>query len=534
MESISVLDVTLRDGGCVNDFNFGQKNIEKILSAQEASGVEIIELGYLDDINGSETDRTKYINERVIRDKILQHKVSGVSYVAMMDYGKFDVRILQKRCDNGIDGIRLAFHKKDYRNIIPIAENILSKGYMLYLQPMLTLRYSDSELLDLITIINEKLSAATGFYIVDSFGEMRPNDISRLLNLVDHNLSATMALGFHGHNNIQLSYSNAMTMLQFQTDRNIIIDSSILGMGKGAGNLNTEILLEHLNIYHRKNYRIEPLLEVIDKVINQLHDEFGWGYASEYYLSSANHCSPTYASHFYNKHMLPIDQVNELLGMIDEDKKISFDRNYAESLYRKYNESKGVDDSKIIEELRAELAGKKVLLVAPGKSVYKYMDDILMKKKDCSITIGLNNLFLSDYDYVVTTRKEIFERGLAEGYKIIAPSNIAKTSSEKIKVINYRNWIDTDGEVHDSSAVIAMNILKACGIEEIYLAGFDGYSVNINENYAEPEYRFPLSEKQAEKRNEFNKQFIDKLKNSGIKISFVSPSKYDCETQKDI
>lgn len=79
-------------------------------------------------------------------------------------------------------------------------------------------------------------------------------------------------------------------------------------------------------------------------VINQLHSEFYWGYAPEYYLSAANQCTPSYASHFYNKHMLPIDQVGEMLEMIAPEKKISFDKNYAEEVYRQYNESKSVDD----------------------------------------------------------------------------------------------------------------------------------------------------------------------------------------------
>ena len=35
MNSIKVLDVTLRDGGCVNDFNFGQEYMDKILFALE-------------------------------------------------------------------------------------------------------------------------------------------------------------------------------------------------------------------------------------------------------------------------------------------------------------------------------------------------------------------------------------------------------------------------------------------------------------------------------------------------------------------
>ena len=54
MKSLKVLDVTLRDGGCVNDFNFGTEYMEKILHAQEAAGIDIIELGYLDNNKGKD------------------------------------------------------------------------------------------------------------------------------------------------------------------------------------------------------------------------------------------------------------------------------------------------------------------------------------------------------------------------------------------------------------------------------------------------------------------------------------------------
>ena len=366
MNSLKVLDVTLRDGGCVNDFNFGQLYMEKILAAQEASGVDIIEMGYIDENRGAVSGRTQYVNEWVISEHILKHKKPGVIYVAMIDYGKFDVNKLQPRMKNGIDGIRMAFHKKDRFNVIELGKKIMEKGYLFFIQPMITLRYSDMELLELISLVNRELPNAYGFYLVDSFGEMRPNDMSRMLNLVDHNLIPDMTLGFHSHNNLQLSYSNAMTMLQFPTTRDLILDCSIMGMGKGSGNLNTELLLEHLNLFYGKNYKIVPLLEIIDKVINQFHNEFYWGYAPEYYLSSAYHCTPSYASHFYNKHMLPIDQVGELLGMITEEKKISFDQNYAETIYRKYNEKKAVDDSAVVAELKAEFSGKRLFLIAPG------------------------------------------------------------------------------------------------------------------------------------------------------------------------
>ncbi len=527
MNNLKVLDVTLRDGGCVNDFNFGQSYMEKILAAQEASGVDIIELGYIDEKKGSSYGRTQYINEKVISQCILKHKKSGVTYVAMMDYGKFNIDNIGPYTDDGIDGIRMAFHKKNCHDMIPLGRKLINKGYKFYIQPMVTLRYSDAELLDLIDIVNKELPDASGLYIVDSFGEMRPNDMSRMLNLVDHNLISTMALGFHSHNNLQLSYSNAMTMLQFQTTRDIMIDCSIMGMGKGAGNLNTELLLEHLNLFYGKNYNISPLLEVIDKVINQLHDEFYWGYAPEYYLSSANHCTPSYASHFYNKHMLPIDQVGELLGLIDEEKKISFDKNYAEELYRKYNESKAVDDSAVVEELKIEFTGKTVLLVAPGKSVGKTIDKIKeLSTQNNIITIGLNSTLELKFDYLLTTRADIYEQAVIEGKSVIVPSSVSKGGRGAVKVLNYANWIEVDDRTHDSSSVIALKLLQECGVKEIMLAGFDGFSVNINDNYYDPNMRHPVNAEQAVRRNKYYKGLIKKISDSGIKIQFITPSLY--------
>ena len=527
MDRIKVLDVTLRDGGCVNDFNFGQDYMEKILAAQEAANIDIIEMGYIDDKAGSPSGRTKFINDTAIKETILKHKKPGIKYVAMIDYGKFDVNNLAPRGEDTIDGIRMAFHKKDRFNMIELARIIMSKGYEFFVQPMITMRYSDKELLELIETVNEQLSDASGFYIVDSFGEMRPNDMERMLNLVDYNLIRTMPIGFHSHNNLQLSYSNAISMLQFPTTREIMVDSSIMGMGKGAGNLNTELLLEHLNLFYGGNYSVQPLLDVIDKVINQLHNEFYWGYAPEYYLSSANHCTPSYASYYFNKHMLPIDQVSELLNMLAEEKKISFDKVYAENVYLEYNKSKSVDDESAVKDIKASVEGKRVLLVAPGRSVIEAQDKIaeLIKEEDV-LSIGLNSTLPIDFDYQLTTRTEAYNKAVAEAKNVIVPSNISKGGRGNVKVLDYSKWIDVDEQTHDSAAVIAVNLLRKCEAKELLLAGFDGFSVDINENYYDASMRHPYNAEEAQKRNEYHKKLFNRVKEEGIKVEFITPSKY--------
>lgn len=528
MKSLQVLDVTLRDGGCVNDFNFGSESMNKILQAQENSGIDFIELGYIDEKNGSEKERTQYINEKVISQNFLYKKKIGTKYVVMMDYGKFDVDSLGKREVNGIDGIRIAFHKKDCLDMIKSGRKIIDKGYDLFIQPMITLRYSDSELLELIDLINKKLADASGFYIVDSFGEMRPNDMNRMLNLVDHNLIDSMILGFHSHNNLQMSYSNAVALLQFTTNRNMMLDSSIMGMGKGAGNLNTELLLEHLNLYYGKKYRIEPLLEVMDTVLNQIHSEFYWGYSPEYYLSSSYHCTPSYASYFYNKHMLPIDQVGELLGMIDENKKISFDEEYAEEIYEKFNERIEMDDSSNVDMLLSAFGKKKILLLAPGKRVKQFKNKIInMVESKEYIVIGLNFSMGLDLDYVMTTRREVYISLVKKQKRVIVPSNIAKGSRGNVIIVDYRKWCEKKNKIWDTSAVFILNILRKAKPLEVHIAGMDGFSDSINENYYNPAYRFPLSSREADLRNSFYSKFINDLREEGMKIIFDTPSKYD-------
>lgn len=527
MNSLSVLDVTLRDGGCVNNFNFGQRNMDQILAALEQSDVDYIELGYIDQNKGSQQGRTQYCNEQVIPQYFLKHKKPGTVYVAMMDYGKFDVDKLLPCDGRGIDGIRVAFHKKDRHNVIAIGKTIMEKGYRFYVQPMITLRYSDAELLELIDDVNRELPNASGFYIVDSFGEMRQNDMNRMMNLVDHNLFPSMPLGFHSHNNLQLSYSNAVALLQFPANRDLMLDCSIMGMGKGAGNLNTELLLEHLNLYYGKHYHTEPLLSVIDSVINQIRAEFYWGYSVEYYLSSINHCTPSYAGHFYNKHMLPIDQVAELLGMIREDKKISFDKDYAEQLYLEYNARKKADDTTVINELKNCFQNKRVLLIAPGKSILEAEDKICAVLAEIdTVSIALNNWGNFDTDYVFATRHEAFSGAIAAGKKVITTSSVCESGNSDVFVIDYQKWVVVDGDVQDSSGIVTINLLKECGVTELILAGFDGFHVNYNKNYYDKAMNHPVTADQVEKRNAYFKNYISHLRET-VPVTFLTPSLYE-------
>lgn len=518
-----MLDCTLRDGGCINNFEFGTSYMRKILSALEASGVEIIELGYIDEKKGSEWGRTQFANETCIPENYNLEKKENVSYVAMIDYGKFSPDQLLPRQDSGIDGIRLAFHKKNRKDILKWGRQILDKGYQLYIQPMTCLRYSDSEFIDLIKDINTELPEVSAFYIVDSFGEMRLNDLNRITNLVDHNLDPDIAMGLHSHNNLQLSYSNAVTLLNFFTKRNLILDSSIMGMGKGAGNMNTELFAEHLNKYYEKKYSIRPLLEVIDTVINQIRENYTWGYAVEYYLSAANHCTPSYAGFFYNKHTLSIKQVSDLLQLIDEEKKVSFDKEYAENLYYKYN-AQNYNDISSIDQLKKVFENKKVLLIGPGRSIEDSIE-LVQKTSESSdvITVALNYKPQISVDYIFVTKKVIMDLISYDDAKLITTSNVE--ISDKVIPVNQSSWTSWSGGKSDSALILIVNILKEIGVNDIALAGCDGFSPDLDANYSDQNLKRPVTKEQALRRNERASTFLKEM-SEVINIEFLTPSLY--------
>lgn len=333
---ISLLDCTLRDGGIVINFDYGADRMQRIKETLEASGVEFIECGYIDEKKGSSEGRTCFDNEVSIEKSFLTTgKKQGVTYVAMIDYGTFDVNKLGIRKKSGIDGIRLAFHKENWQESMEWGRIILSKGYDLYIQPMVSMRYSDEEYRELIHTCNTNLKEAKGFYVVDSFGQMNNADLIHKLEIADQYVSPEMVIGFHAHNNRQMAYSNAISFVEFNARHDMMLDASIMGMGKGAGNLCTELIAENL-INEGKSYNSTVIYEAISEYFAVQQKKTPWGYSLDYYLSSLYSCTPSYISIFTSDERVTTDILVELIKTIPAEKKAACDRNFAAEHLKAY------------------------------------------------------------------------------------------------------------------------------------------------------------------------------------------------------
>ena len=333
MNNIHILDCTLRDGGYCNEWRFGFDNAKKITHGLQEAGIEIIECGFISNCILYDPDVSKYTTMEQIA-KIIPERKDGKIFVAMMNYGEYNIDDLPNYDGSSIDGIRVAFHKKDLNEALTLCEQIKEKGYLVFIQAMVSIAYSDEQFLSMIRRVNKFKPYA--FYIVDSFGMMKEKDLIRLFYVVEHNLNDKIWIGFHSHNNMQLAYSNAQKLTTVHTSRNLIIDSSIYGMGRGAGNLNTELFLQYLNENAGKSYQLKPILILIDDILNYFHQQNYWGYSLPNYISSAHNAHPNYAGYLDDKKTLTIEGMNEIFDMMDDDKKVSYNKEYIEELYLQY------------------------------------------------------------------------------------------------------------------------------------------------------------------------------------------------------
>ena len=362
--TIKILDCTLRDGGYVNHWNFGLKTSKTMIERLSKSGINYLEIGFFQDTN-FDSSKTLFSEISQINQFIPTNCSSNI--VGMIIFGNFDIKkIIPKNEYIKLNSMRVTFKKHETDKVFPYLQKIKDCGYDLFINPTNIEIYDDIELLNIIQKVNQ--IRPYGFSIVDTNGVLKEKDIQRLFYLIDNNLSEDIALCFHSHNNLQLSFSNAQCLMKVCTNRELIIDSTVFGMGRGAGNLCTELITQYINDNYNGNYDIVPILKIIDEQINPIFAKTPWGYSVPYYLAATNHCHPNYAKYLVDKQTVPVEIINKLLQNIPDDKKSIYDSNLIQQIYLD-NFSKIVDDSAILKQLSSVLRDKNILLLAPGKTL---------------------------------------------------------------------------------------------------------------------------------------------------------------------
>ena len=524
MSRVKLLDCTLRDGGYCNQWEFGIENAKKMVAGLTEAKVDIVECGFVSATKECRENQTLFASVKDVSQLLSSNRGAGTTYVAMANYGELTPEDIPERVDGMIDGLRIAFHKKDRVEGMKLCRAVKEKGFQVFVQAMVSVSYTDREFLDLIEQANNL--APTAFYIVDSFGLMKRQDMLRFFYLIENNLDEGIAIGFHSHNNMQLAYSNAQTLVDMGSKHDIIIDSSVFGMGRGAGNLCTEIIIGYLNENAGCDYDLTPVLRLADNVVMRFFDRCPWGYSIPNYLSANHNTHPNYAGFFDEKKTLTVEDMDAVFAMMDDGKRNSFDKGYAEEVYRAYMESKGDSKQEPVEKLRQAIEGKTVLLVAPGRSS---MDEAArvaeFAASDSVVSIGVN------HDYACSELDCIFLSNLRR-YRDLAPEKRAKCivtsnvpAEGSLASVDYVSLLNNVDGVEDNAGLMAAKLVSDLGASEIVLAGFDGYAPDMMENYANSEMALAISRPVAERMNKGMTQVLSDL-NKSTPVRFLTAQRF--------
>lgn len=527
MKQISILDCTLRDGGYINNWNFGSVIIRNITEKITQSNIDIIECGFLRDVEYDVNCAVYNDVHQII--PFISPKKPDIMYVGMIAVGDISADKITPYDGLSIDGIRLTFHKHEWDEVRATAVALMKKGYKVFIQPVGTTGYSDRELLELVEKVNELKPFA--FYIVDTLGTMYRNGLLHTFYIVENNLDSEIVIGYHSHNNLQLAFSNAQALMTLNTRRNLILDASVFGMGRAAGNLCTELITQYINVNLESRYNVTPLLEIVDDYLIPIFNNTPWGYSVPYYLSAIGNIHPDYSTYLINKQTISIKSIGTILNQIPSEKRSLYDQSYIEMLYLKFQQHE-INDIEPRKRLSKLIDKRPVLIIAPGKTIRNKQNEInsfIDKHNPFIITINfVSDEFPQDIAFISNMKRFDGLMQLTEQINspIVVTSNIMQNPiSEQFLPVNYTSLLGNEAEA-DNSGIMLIHLLEDLGVSVIFLAGFDGFSSNIQDNYYSQELINSVERSAIIQKNAAIVKHLNRIRER-LKLVFVTPSYFE-------
>ena len=526
MSKLMLLDCTLRDGGYINEWHFGRNVILSVCAKLSAAKIDIIEVGFLTEL--PHTENNSLYASCAELDSITVGCQGSNQIAAMIAIGEMelDPEVLVPAMQSTLDIVRITFHNNnvEVEKAFRFARHLMDKGYQVCMQPVGTTSYTDKELLDLIAEVNTL--APYAFYLVDTLGILQHKELQHFIDLIDHNLAPGIKLGFHSHNNLQMSYSNAQYISEYQTMREFILDCSVYGMGRGAGNLCTELIAQYENRAGRGQYELMPLYEILDNYIYPIFIHFSWGYNSYYYISAVHQCHPNYAAFLMNKQTLTMNEVDLILKNIPQESRAVFRKRLIEELYYNF-QNHVIDDSSGRLILIDRIKDRDVLLLASGKSLNFYRRKIQQYIEERRpIVISINSLypdFLSDYVFVSNLKRLHMLDMDTLPVPMILTSNLPSVAHSCVYV-DYASLCGT-GEEPDNSGMMLLRLMKRLGMERVHIAGYDGFSREPKDNYFDEKLINSVDPETIEKKTAAIAKQIGEIR-ADMEVISLTPSRY--------
>lgn len=326
--SVMITDCTIRDGGYLLNKNSDPEFVKGIIKGLVDSGIDFVETGFLQTIVGNET--IVYHNSEGII-KYLPPNKKRTNYLGFCDNSRYCLDDLDSYTGRSFKWLRISFAQHEIDESLEFCAGAMKKGYFVQFNPMDSISYTDKTRADLIKKVNEVKPAS--FSIVDTFGAMDMIDLVHIFEQVDSLLDHDIKIGLHSHDNLGLSCALAERMIELakESDRDIIVDGSLFGMGRGAGNAKTELLADYINKHCDGNYDLQILLETIDRYITPIFDEIHWGYDLSMYVCGTKHAHVDNVYHLEKKYGCTPNEMFNIVGMLTSKQRTRYGTGYSKT-----------------------------------------------------------------------------------------------------------------------------------------------------------------------------------------------------------
>ncbi len=343
---VQITDCTIRDGGYLFNKNSNPDFIRGIMKGLADAGIDFVETGFLQtNVTG---ESLVYKDSCDVR-KYLPEERKNTEFLGFCDNSRYSMDNLDDYDGKSFKWLRISFAQHEIDESIEFCEGAKKKGYFVQFNPMDSISYSDSSRALLIEKVNSVKPSS--FSIVDTFGAMDMIDLTHIFKQVDNLLDKSIKIGLHSHDNLGLSCALAERMIELseETGRDVIVDGSLFGMGRGAGNAKTELLADYINKHCGGNYDLQKLLETIDRFITPLLGDIHWGYDLPMYVCGTKHAHVDNVYHLKKTYNCTAQEMFDLVDSLTLQQRTRYGAGYSKTdfsiLDKAYKEYKSADNS---------------------------------------------------------------------------------------------------------------------------------------------------------------------------------------------
>ena len=493
MNKIFHLDCTLRDGGYYNNWNFKISLIEKYLNAMSDIKIDYVEIGFRslekNEFKGPCAYTTdEFINTLKIPKNIKIAVMVNASELVRNSSKNKNVetikKLFKKSNKTKIKLVRIAAHYSEISKLMLLVPNLKKLGYKIAINLMQSSDRTEDEIKD-FCILSKKYEIDI-LYFADSTGSLDSKKTIKITKLFRKYWKGD--LGIHAHDNMGKAMENSISAIDNDVNW---VDSTVLGMGRGPGNVKTESLIIELEKKLRKKIDYNKLIKIVNNEFSQMKNQYNWGSNPYYYLSGVYGIHPTFIQKMLESKSY---RSEEILAVI-ENLKTSGGKKFSDDLIQTYRQN-FYGNSKGTYVPSKNIKNKYVLILGSGPSLKEHklaLEMFIKKTKPFVIALNTNKTISSkliNVRAVCNTLRLLTDYKSFNGLpqKIILPyqrlSSSIKLRLKNIKKLDFGVDIKHNSfKFYKSSAIVpnslaityALAISNSGKAKKIFLAGFDGY-----------------------------------------------------------